>query len=74
MILIVKLVISYKELYYCKWLPMTLTNNILYKPVFKLYKYFELMMACIGRNYSLIKYKIFVFDKLYILFHFKTSL
>ena len=37
-------------------------------------KYFGLMMACIGRNYSplfkLIKHKIVVFDDVYILFHF----
>jgi hypothetical protein len=27
--------INYKEIYDCKWDPMTLTNNILYTPVFK---------------------------------------
>jgi len=25
---------NYKELYDCKWDPMTLTNNVLYKPAF----------------------------------------
>ena len=38
------------------------------------YKYFGLMMACIGRNLSplrkLIKYKIVVCEEVYILFHF----
>jgi hypothetical protein len=42
--------INYKELYDCKWDPMTLTNNTLYTPGFTFYKYFGLMMACIGRN------------------------
>ena len=27
--------INYKELYDCKWDPMTLTNNMLYKSAFK---------------------------------------
>ena len=40
----------YKELYGCKWDPMTLTKNISYTPAFKFYKYFGLKMACIGRN------------------------
>jgi hypothetical protein len=39
--------INYKELYDCKWDPITLTNITLYTPAFK---YFCPMMACIGRN------------------------
>jgi hypothetical protein len=39
--------ISYKELYDCKYYPMTLTNNSLYTPALGFYKYFVLMMACI---------------------------
>jgi len=27
--------INYKELYDCKWDPMTLTNNTLYRAIFK---------------------------------------
>jgi len=42
------------------------------------YKYIDLMMVCIGRNQSplfkLIKHKIFVSDKVYILFHFNIIL
>ena len=40
------------------------------------YKYFGLMMACIGRNYlslfKLVKHKIVVFDEVYTLFHFNN--
>jgi hypothetical protein len=43
-----------------------------------LYKYFRVLMACLGRNLSplfkLIKYKIVVFDEVYILFHFNIIL
>ena len=42
--------INYKELYDCKWDPVTLPNKTSYTPAFKFYKYFCLMMACIGRN------------------------
>ena len=43
--------IIYKELYECKWVPMTLTNNTLYTQAFlNFYKYFGLIMAYIGRN------------------------
>ena len=43
--------ITYKELYDCKWDPMTLTNDTLYTAAFlNFYKYFGLMMACIGRK------------------------
>jgi len=42
------------------------------------YKYFGLMMACIGRNksplFKLIKHKIVVFDKVHISFHFNIIL
>jgi hypothetical protein len=39
------------------------------------HKYFGLMIACLGRNYSpnLTKYKIVVFDEVYILFHFNKK-
>ena len=44
----------------------------------RFYQYFGLVMACIGRNWSplfkLIKYKIVVFDEVYILFHFNIIL
>ena len=47
---------------------------IVYRCYLNFYKYFGLMMACIGRNQSslfkLIKYKIVVFDEVYILLHF----
>ena len=42
--------IIYKELYGCKWYPLTMTKNILFTPAFSCYKYCGLMMACIGRN------------------------
>ena len=42
--------INYKELYSCRQDPMTLSNNTLYTPALSFYKYFGLMMACIGRN------------------------
>jgi hypothetical protein len=44
--------------------------------VFKFYKYFGLMLACLGRNLSpnLIKYKLLVFDEIHILFHFNIIL
>ena len=42
--------INYKELYNCKWDATTMTNNTLYTPSLKFYKYFGLIMACIGRN------------------------
>jgi len=39
---------------------------------------YTVMMPCLGRNYSplykLIKYKIVVFDEVYILFHFNITL
>ena len=57
---------------------MTLTNNTLYAPgVLSFHKYFDLMIACIGRNMSpvfkLIKYNIVVFDEVRILFHFNIN-
>jgi hypothetical protein len=75
--------INYKELYDCKCDPMILTNTLiltktLYKPAFKIFKYFSLMMTCIDRNYSplfkLIKQKIVVFDEVHILFHINITL
>jgi len=42
------------------------------------YTMYTVMMPCLGRNYSplykLIKYKIVVFDEVYILFHFNITL
>jgi len=43
-------IINYKEQYDCKWDPMILTNNTLYTPALNFYKYFGLMIACIGRS------------------------
>ena len=42
-----------------------------------MYKYFGLMMTCVGRKVptlsKLIKHKIVVFEEVYILFHFITK-
>jgi hypothetical protein len=70
-------VITYKELYDCKWDPTTLSNNTLYTAAFRFCKYFGLIMACIGLNYlplfELIKCKIVVCDEVYILVNFKVT-
>ena len=42
--------INYKELHDCKCDPIALMNSTLYTARFSFYKYFGLMMACIGRN------------------------
>jgi hypothetical protein len=45
---------------------------IVFYTYLNLHKYVYLMMACLGRNKSseLIKYKIVLFDEVYVLFHF----
>jgi len=46
--------INYKELYDCKWDPMTLTNNTLYTPAFKFLYIFwpdDEMQAETSRHY-----------------------
>jgi hypothetical protein len=52
-------------------------SNTLYTPALKFYKYFGLMMACLGLNYSpifkLIKYNTVVFDEVYILLYFNNT-
>jgi len=63
---------NHKELYDSKWDPITLTKNT--HRHLRFYKYFDTMMACLGRNWSplfeLINYKAVFFDEVYILFNF----